>query len=97
MKYRKEGKTYEVEEVNLGGGIVNVNGTSITDIERMHELTGDDLCYRGGGYTVFCDSDEIFFRTFEEAYNFAMNEQKDTFRLNHEDDEEETVYLHVPD
>ena len=63
----------------------------------MRELTGDDLCYRGGGYTVFCDSDEIFFKTFEEAYNFAMNEQKDTFRLNHEDNEEETVSLHVPD
>ena len=82
MKYRKDGKIYEVEEVVLGGAIINVNGTSITDIEKMREATGDDLCYRGGGYSVFCDSDELAFDTFDEAYNFAMTQQKDTFSLH---------------
>jgi len=80
-KIIKNGKEYEVEEVNLYGAIINVNGTSITDFKKMEELTGDEMLYSGGGYTVFCDSDEIFFNTFDEAYNFAMNEQKDTFRL----------------
>ena len=79
--YIKDGKKYQVEEVNLFGAIVNVNGTSITDFKKMEELTGDSMLYGNGGYTVFCDSDELFFDTFEEAYNFAMNEQKDTFRL----------------
>ena len=74
-------KEYEVEEVNLYGAIINVNGTSITDLEVMGDLAGDPM-YENDGYTVFCDSDEIYFKTFEEAYNFAMNEQKDTFRVN---------------
>jgi len=80
-KYFNNGKEYEVEEVNLYGAIINVNGTSITDIHRMYELTGDKLLYSGGGYTVFCDGDEIFFDTFEKAYNFAMTEQKNTGRI----------------
>jgi hypothetical protein len=80
-KYYKDGKEYDVEEVNLFGAIVNVNGTSITDFKKMEELTGDSMLYGNGGYTVFCDSDELFFDTFDKAYEFAMNEQKDTFRL----------------
>ena len=80
-RYYNNGKEYEVEEVELYGAIINVNGTSITDFKKMEELTGDEMLYGSGGYTVFCDSDEIYFDTFEEAYNFAMNEQKDTFRL----------------
>ena len=81
MKYVNNGKTYDVEEVNLFGAIINVNGTSITDFKRMEELTGDHMLYRSGGYTVFCNSDELFFETFEEAYDFAMTKQKDTFRI----------------
>ena len=80
-RYINNGKEYNVEEVNLYGAIINVNGTSITDLSKMGELTGDPM-YNGGGYTVFCDSDELYFDTFEEAYNFAVNEQKNTFRLN---------------
>lgn len=79
-KYVNDGKEYEVEGVELYGAIVNVNGTSITDLGLMGDLTGDPM-YNGGGYTVFCDSDEIYFKTFEEAYDFAMNEQKDTFSV----------------
>ena len=81
-RYINNGKEYQVEEVNLYGAIINVNGTSITDLSAMYDLTGDELLYAGGGYTVFCDSDELYFDTFEEAYNFAMNEQKNTFRIN---------------
>ena len=80
-KIIKNGKEYEVEEVELYGAIINVNGTSITDFKKMEELTGDSMLYGNGGYTVFCNSDELFFDTFDEAYNFAMNEQKDTFRI----------------
>ena len=80
-RYYNSGKEYTVEEVNLYGAIINVNGTSITDLNRMYELTGDKLLYAGGGYTVFCDSDEIYFDTFDKAYDFAMNKQKNTFSL----------------
>ena len=79
-RYYNNGKEYNVEEVNLYGAIINVNGTSITDLNRMYEITDDDM-YASGGYSVFCDSDEIYFDTFDKAYNFAMNEQKDTFSL----------------
>jgi hypothetical protein len=80
-KYVNNGKTYDVEEVNLYGAIINVNGTSITDLGVMKDLTGDELLYGDGGYTVFCDSDEIYFDTFDKVYNFAMTEQKNTFSL----------------
>ena len=79
MKIKKEQKAFEVESTSYFGAIINVNGTSITDIKRMYELTHSPL-YKGGGYTVFCDGDEVFFDTFEKAYGFAMNEQKNTFR-----------------
>ena len=80
-KYVNNGKTYQVEEVQLYGAIINVNGTSITDISAMEELTGDAVLYGSGGYTVFCDGDELFFDTFEAAYDFAMTKQKNTARL----------------
>lgn len=79
-KYYNDNKIYNVDEVNLYGAIINVNGTSITDFKRMYELT-NDVMYKAGGYSVFCDSDELFFNTFDEAYDFAMNKQKDTFSL----------------
>lgn len=80
QKYVNNGKTYEVDEIIFSGEMVNVNGTTITDCGLMRKLTGDPFMPKDC-YTVFCDSDEIVFHTFEEAYNFAMNEQKDTFRL----------------
>lgn len=79
MIITEQNKKFEVESVAQFGAIINVNGTSITDIKRMYELTHSQL-YKCGGYTVFCDGDEIFFETFEEAYDFAVNKQKDTFR-----------------
>ena len=80
MKYFKEGKTYEVEEVNMDGAFVNVNGTTITDYSILSEQI-DDPFMMTDGYTVFVNSDEVCYDTFEEAYNCAMNEQKDTFWL----------------
>ena len=79
-KYYKDGKEYNVEEVNLYGAIINVNGTSITDYSVMFDLTGDSM-YKNMGYSVFCDGDELAFDTFEDAYNFAMNKQKNTSRI----------------
>lgn len=79
MKYINNGKTYKVEDVVYGGAIINVNGTSITDMAKMAEAI--DSPFGGEGYSVFCDSDELYFDTFEEAYDFAMTKQKDTFRL----------------
>ena len=81
MKYVNNGKTYDVEEVNLYGAIINVNGTSITDLSVMQDLTGDEMLYGDGGYTVFVNSDEVYYDTFEKAYDCAMNKQKDTFWL----------------
>ena len=78
MRITKEKKQYEVESTSYFGAIINVNGTSITDIARMNELTHSKM---GNGYTVFCDSDELWFETFEKAYDFAMNKQKNTFRI----------------
>lgn len=80
--YTNKKKIYEVESVELFGAIINVNGTSITDLNQMYNLTGDKLLYAGGGYTVFCDSDELYFDTFDKAYEFAMTKQKDTFSLD---------------
>lgn len=76
MTYINNNKRYNVEEVVYGGAIINVNGTSITDLKVMGQFTG----ISGTGYSVFVNSDEVAFDTFEEAYQFAMNEQKDTFR-----------------
>ena len=81
MKYNNNGKTYDVEEVNLAGAIINVNGTSITDYKTMEYITGDKMYSGMVGYSVFCDSDEICFDTFEEAYDFAMTKQKNTFSI----------------
>lgn len=79
MRYINDGKAYRVESIVYGGAIINVNGTSITDIAKMAEAI--DTPFGGEGYTVFCDSDELYFDTFEEAYDFAMTKQKNTFRL----------------
>jgi len=81
MVYKdKDGKLYNVEDVELYGAIINVNGTTITDYSVMEDVTGDEM-YKGMGYSVFCDSDEIMFDTFKDAYEFAMTKQKDTFSL----------------
>lgn len=81
MKYKNCGKTYDVESVELNGAIINVNGTSITDCELMGKMTSNPFMKDMRCYTVFCDSDEICFDTFDEAYVFATTKQKDTFRL----------------
>lgn len=66
MKIERFGKTYEVDSVF--DNIINVNGTSITEED--------------GYYTVFVEGDEVFFKDFDKAYNFAIYEQKDTIYIN---------------
>lgn len=66
MKIKHFGKIYEVDSVF--DNIINVNGTSITKED--------------GYYTVFVEGDELFFKDFDNAYNFAIHEQKDTIYLN---------------
>lgn len=74
MKYIRDEKQYEVESITYGGACIQVNGTTITDLAK----TGFS---NSNGFTVFCDSDEIGFDSFEQAYDFAMTKQKDTFRI----------------
>lgn len=78
--YTNKKKIYEVEEVNLYGAIINVNGTSITDVHQLAKVTGNKLL-DGEGYTVFVGSDEVWYKTFEQAYDCAMNKQRNTFWL----------------
>ena len=81
MLYTNNGKTYKVESINLGGMCIDVNGTTITDIDKEAETFGYDWHKPSGEFSVFCDSDEIIFHSFEEAYEFAMTKQKNTFRI----------------
>lgn len=64
MKYEINGKRYDVNSVEFDGEIINILNTSITD-----------LSYSGGkGYSVFDCGDEVFFETFDEAYNFVLEQ-----------------------
>lgn len=76
QKYSNAGKTYSVDEVVFEGAIINVNGTSITDCALLNKLM--KMPHEMKGYTVFCDSDEIYFERFESAYAFAKKMQKNT-------------------
>ncbi len=78
MKYVNNGKIYEVESITFWGCKIQVNGTTITDCKNFGEMIDMPSLT---GYDVFCDSDEIHFDTFDEAYEFAMTKQKNTFRL----------------
>lgn len=68
MVYKNNDKTYKVESVTYGGTAINVNGTTITKQDS-------------GTYSVFIEGDEIGFNSFDEAYDCAMNRQKDTVWL----------------
>lgn len=81
MTLKVKGKSYKVESTSYFGAVINVNGTSITDCDMMAVITDDENHTPDGSFTVFCDSDELWFPNFAEAYEFAMTKQKDTFRL----------------
>lgn len=81
MIYTNKSKKYKVESVSYCGMIVGVNGTSITDCDLQAKMFGYSWHKPCGDFTVFCDSDELVFHSFEEAYDFAMNKQKDTFSI----------------
>ena len=65
--YENNGKSYQVESLAYGGLIINVNGTSISELGN-------------GYYSVFVEGEEIVFENFEKAYQFAINEQENTIR-----------------
>lgn len=79
--YINNKKAYKVESITCEGMCIQVNGTTITDCDLQAKLFGYSWYKPCGDFSVFCDRDEIIFHSFEEAYNFAMTEQKDTFRL----------------
>lgn len=79
MTYKNNNKSYEVDSVEYGGSIINVNGTSITDCDRQALLFGYNWYKPDGTFTVFANSDEIVFKNFDDAYKFAMTKQKGTF------------------
>ena len=80
MKYENHGKVYDVESVTYGGASIQVNGTTITNHLILNELLyGSKPSYEH--YSVFVDSDELYFDTFEEAHIFATTKQKDTFSI----------------
>lgn len=62
------GKKYDVDSTAYNGAIINVFGTSITD-EKKQGIGGN-------GYTVFDEGEEIYFNTFDEAYNYAKKIEK---------------------
>ena len=73
-KVTYNGKDYDVDSTAYNGAIINAFGTSITD-EKKQGLGGN-------GYTVFDGGDEIYFNTFDEAYNYAKkNERKKASNL----------------
>lgn len=73
-KVTYNGKDYDVDSTAYNGAIINAFGTSITD-EKKQGLGGN-------GYTVFDGGDEIYFKTFDEAYNYAKkNERKKASNL----------------
>ena len=73
-KVTYDGKDYDVDSTAYNGAIINAFGTSITD-EKKQGLGGN-------GYTVFDGGDEIYFDTFDEAYNYAKkNERKKASKL----------------
>ncbi len=57
------GKKYDVDSTAYNDAIINVFGTSITD-EKKQGIGGN-------GYTVFDEGEEIYFKTFDEAYKYA--------------------------
>lgn len=72
---------YKIESEAYGGAIKNVNGTSITDCDKMARLIGNPYHKPCGLFTVFVDGDEVCFNSFDEAYEFAMTKQKNTARI----------------
>lgn len=62
------GKKYDVDSTAYNGAIINAFGTSITD-EKKQGLGGN-------GFTVDDGGDEIYFNTFDEAYNYAKKKER---------------------
>ena len=75
-KVTYNGKDYDVDSTAYNGAVINAFGTSITDESKL------GIGGSGNGYTVFEDGEEIWFKTFDEAYNHAKkNERKKASKL----------------
>lgn len=75
-KVTYDGKDYDVDNTAYNGAIINAFGTSITDESKL------GIGGSGNGYTVFEDGEELWFETFDEAYNHAKkNERKKASNL----------------
>lgn len=74
MKVKVEGKEYNVDEVQYGM-YYNIGQTTITDVSKQeYVLFGKET--KGLGYSVFIDGDEVCYETFEDAYNAALEYNK---------------------
>lgn len=64
MTYTNNGKDYQVESVEYFGECINVKAKN----EGIYTITE---CI--SGYTLFLYGEELWFDTFEEAYNEVQN------------------------
>lgn len=73
------------------GFIYNVNGESITDLKEQDRKFGRNVDdNKNYGFTVTKDGDEVYYETFEDAYNAAKG-------INSNDDDEEKEYDNIDD
>lgn len=73
------------------GFIYNVNGESITDLKEQDRSFGKNVDdNKNYGFTVTKDGDEVYYETFEDAYNAAKG-------INSNDNDEEKEYDNIDD
>lgn len=73
------------------GFVYNVNGESITDLKEQDREFGRNVDdNKNYGFTVTKDGDEVYYETFEDAYNAAKG-------INSNDDDEEKEYDNIDD
>ena len=77
-KIIKDGKTYEVEEVNFAGAIVNVNGTSITDYENLEYITGKFKSIGSGDKPVVA---KVYYQEVIDKYVIVLDQCGNTAAL----------------
>lgn len=66
----KKPTDFEDVEETIYGYVYNVNGESITDLKEERKKMGMPVVEgKEYGYSVFKDGEEVYYPTFEEAYN----------------------------
>lgn len=74
MKVKVEGKEYNVDEVQYEM-YYNIGQTTITDMTKQEFILFGNK-KENLGYSVFIDGDEVCYKTFEDAYNAALEYNK---------------------